>query len=350
MVDPGRDAARPAAAVLDSCRLAVAPALRAGISSLPDSVRHVVGYHLGWWEVDGTPVSDGGGKAVRPALALLSAGAVGGGRGRVQDAVPAAAAVELVHDFSLLHDDVMDRDLTRRHRPTAWSVFGAGPAILAGDALLTLAMNVLADSGHPAAEEGVRMLAGTVQELVEGQMDDLAFERRTDVGLPDGLRMAEAKTGALLGCACALGAMFGGGRPDEVAAMQRFGRDLGLAFQLVDDLLGIWGDPKSTGKPAGNDLRCRKKSLPVVVALTSGLPASRELAALYHGEGELTDADLTRAAMLVEHAGGRAWCRTRADALTAAALDQLPVGADGTESPAVSELRELARLIVRRDR
>jgi geranylgeranyl diphosphate synthase, type I len=344
-------AARPAAAVLDSCRESVAPALRAAVNSLPEPVRHVVGYHLGWWEVDGGPVADtGGGKAVRPALALLSAAAVGGGSGRVAEAVPAAVAVELVHDFSLLHDDVMDRDLTRRHRPTAWSVFGVGPAILAGDALLALATDVLADSGHPAAEQGVRMLAGTVQELVDGQMADLAFEQRTDVGLPDCLRMAEAKTGALLGCACALGALFGGGHPDEVAELQSFGRDLGLAFQLVDDLLGIWGDPSTTGKPVSSDLRCRKKSLPVVVALTSGMPAGRELAALYHGDGELSDADLARAAQLVEHAGGRAWCRTRADALMAEALGRLPVAPDGSEPRAVAELRVLARLIVRRDR
>jgi geranylgeranyl diphosphate synthase type I len=216
--------------------------------------------------------------------------------------------------------------------------------------MLTLAMDVLADSGHPAAEQGVRMLAGTVQELVDGQMADLAFERRTDVGLADCLRMAEAKTGALLGCACALGALFGGGCPDEVDRLQRFGRDLGLAFQLVDDLLGIWGDPRTTGKPVRSDLRCRKKSLPVVLALTSGMPAGRELAALYHGDGELSEDDLARAAQLVEHAGGRAWCRTRADALMAGALDRLPVSADGSEPRAVAELRVLARLIVRRDR
>ncbi|GAA1316875.1 family 2 encapsulin nanocompartment cargo protein polyprenyl transferase [Pseudonocardia xinjiangensis] len=291
---------------------------------------------------------DGGGKAVRPALALLSAGVAGAGQ--VQDAVPAAVAVELVHDFSLLHDDVMDRDPTRRHRPTAWSVFGIGPAILAGDALLALAADVLAGSGHPAAGQGVRMLTTTVQELVEGQMSDLAFERRTDVGLAECLDMAEAKTGSLLGCACSLGALFGGGRPDEVARLRRFGRDIGLAFQVVDDLLGIWGDPRTTGKPAGSDLRRRKKSLPVIVALTSGRPAGRELAALYRGDAELSDADVSRAAALVEHAGGRAWCRTKADALVADALDLLPVGGDGTEPAAVSDLHELARLLVRRDR
>ncbi|NMH77786.1 family 2 encapsulin nanocompartment cargo protein polyprenyl transferase [Pseudonocardia xinjiangensis] len=339
---------RPVAAVLAACRDTVTPAQRAAIDSLPGSVRHVAGYHLGWWDADGTPVPDGGGKAVRPALALLSAGVAGAGQ--VQDAVPAAVAVELVHDFSLLHDDVMDRDPTRRHRPTAWSVFGIGPAILAGDALLALAADVLAGSGHPAAGQGVRMLTTTVQELVEGQMSDLAFERRTDVGLAECLDMAEAKTGSLLGCACSLGALFGGGRPDEVARLRRFGRDIGLAFQVVDDLLGIWGDPRTTGKPAGSDLRRRKKSLPVIVALTSGRPAGRELAALYRGDAELSDADVSRAAALVEHAGGRAWCRTKADALVADALDLLPVGGDGTEPAAVSDLHELARLLVRRDR
>jgi geranylgeranyl diphosphate synthase, type I len=336
---------RLAGDVLDSCRAMVDPALRAAVETLPLSVRHVIGYHLNWWEVDGSPGGVTGGKAIRPALTVLSAAAVGG---TARSAVPAAVAVELVHNFSLLHDDVMDRDLTRRHRPTAWAVFGVGPAILAGDALLMLAMDVLASSGHPAAEKGVRLLGGAVQELVDGQMADLAFEERTDVGLGDCLRMAEAKTGALLGAACAVGALFGGGRPAEVAALDRFGRDLGLAFQLVDDLLGIWGDPATTGKPVSNDLRCRKKSLPVVVASTSATPAGDELSALYQQQEELSDAELARAASLIEEAGGRDWCRHRADALMTEALSRLPDG-DAT-AEATTALRALGQLIVRRNR
>src|SRR5581483_445637 len=156
--------------VLAWSRSMVEPGLRAAVGTLPSSMRRIAGYHFGWWNEHGHPERASGGKAIRPTLVLLSAYAVGG----VPAAgVPAAVAVELVHNFSLLQDDVMDGDLMRRHRPTAWSVFGLNAAILAGDALLTLALDVLAASGHPAATEGTRMLSAAVQDLVDGQYADL---------------------------------------------------------------------------------------------------------------------------------------------------------------------------------
>jgi geranylgeranyl diphosphate synthase, type I len=177
-------------------------------------------------------------------LVLLSAEAVGGVSAA---AVPAAAAVELVHNFSPLHDDVMDGDLTRRHRSTAWSVFGVNSAILTGDALLTLALDVRAASGHPAAMDGIRMLSAVVLDLVDGESADLAFEQRAQVELAECRQMAERKTGAPMGCACAMGALFGGGSPEQVQCLHGFGVHLGLAFQHVDDLLRIWGDSAVTG-------------------------------------------------------------------------------------------------------
>lgn len=335
---------RSASEVLDACRLLFEPSLRAAVDSLPGTTRRIAGYHLGWWEQDGSPSGAGTGKAIRPALALLSSAAVGG---RERAAVPAAVAVELVHDFTLLHDDVMDHDRTRRHRPTAWAAFGVGPAILTGDALLTLAMDVLAGSGHPASLRAVRMLGGAVQEIVDGQMSDLDFERRTDVTPTECLRMAESKTGALMGVACALGALFGGGTVGQVVGLERFGRDLGLAYQLVDDLLGIWGDPATTGKPVWGDLRCGKKSLPVVAALRAGNPAGRELDALYHQGRELTDIELAASAELIELAGGRDWCHARADELTSAALRRLPAAT--REAGPRTNLRLITHLITHRD-
>ncbi|MEJ3652899.1 family 2 encapsulin nanocompartment cargo protein polyprenyl transferase [Actinomycetes bacterium KLBMP 9759] len=331
--------------VLAAVRKRWEPALLRAVNTLPSAMQHLVGYHLGWWDEDGTPAGATGGKAIRPALTLLTAASIEGGDDPVMAAVPAAVAVELVHNFSLLHDDVMDNDLTRRHRPTTWAVFGVGPAILAGDALLTLAMDVIAASEHPASTPAVRMLSSTVQALVDGQIADLAFERRTDVTLTECLRMAEAKTGALLGCACALGALLGGGSEPQVQEMGRFGCQLGLAFQLVDDLLGIWGDPDTTGKPVRNDLRCRKKSLPVVAALTSGTAAGAELRTLYFDDAVLSEDELARAAHLVEEAGGRAWCQQRADSLLAGALQRL----DRIGPGPAADLRAIAELIGRRD-
>jgi geranylgeranyl diphosphate synthase type I len=336
---------RSAREVLDSCRERVEPALRGAVdSALPPAIQDIVGYHFGWLEEHGKPAEAGGGKAIRPALALTSAAAVGAA-GAV--AIPAAVAVELVHNFSLLHDDVMDHDVTRRHRRTAWAVFGIGPAILAGDSLLTLAMEVLASSGHPDAEQGVQLLSGAVQNLVDGQLADLAFEKRSDVGLSECLVMAGGKTGSLLGCACALGALFGGGRPDQVSRLHRFGSELGLAFQFVDDLLGIWGDPETTGKPVHSDLRSRKKTLPVVAALTSGTRAGRQLAELYHREQEMSAGELARAAELIELTGARTWCRSQADDLIADALREL--SAAHPAAGAAAQLRVLARLAARRD-
>ena len=204
----------------------------------------------------------------------------GRGRGRRRSG---RRGVELVHNFTLLHDDVMDRDTTRRHRPTAWTVFGDADAILAGDALQALALRLLAEDPHPASRPAAARLADCVIELCEGQQADTALERRApgEVTLDEVLAMAEAKTGALLGCACALGGLYAGAADEDVAALDAFGRQAGLAFQLIDDVIGIWGDPSRTGKPAGADLAARKKSLPVVAALASGTPAAAELAALY---------------------------------------------------------------------
>ncbi len=163
-----------------------------------------------------------------------------------------------------------------------WAVYGVADAILVGDALQALAVRVLAQDPHAAALPAMDRLAGCMIELCEGQSTDCAFEHRTDVTLVQCEAMAMGKTGALFGSACAIGALYAGAAPGAVDALDEFGRQLGLAFQLVDDLLGIWGDPAVTGKPAGADLLARKKSLPVVAALTSGTAAGKELAAAYN--------------------------------------------------------------------
>lgn len=339
---------RPAREVLTWSRMTVEPALRAAINTLTPSMSRIAGYHFGWWNEHGhpheTPEKATGGKAIRPTLTLLSAEALGGVPAA---AVPAAVAVELAHNFSLLHDDVMDGDVTRRHRRTAWNVFGINSAILAGDALLTLALDVLAASGHPAATDGTRMLSAAVQDLLEGQSVDLGLEQRVEVELGECLSVAEKKTGALMECACAVGAAFGGGSLDQVEQLRRFGMHLGVAFQHVDDLLGIWGDPAVTGKPVYSDLLSRKKSLPVVAALTSDTPAGRELAALYHRAAPLSGAEVVHAAELIELAGGRAWSQTQVDDLLTQAMRDLRAASPSAR--AAGELGALARLATHRD-
>ncbi|MGW5649448.1 family 2 encapsulin nanocompartment cargo protein polyprenyl transferase [Saccharopolyspora sp. NPDC003752] len=329
---------------LTRSRTMVEPALRAAVDRLPTRMQQISGYHLGWLDERGNPVRADRGKALRPTMVLLSAAAVGGDPAA---AVPAAVAVELVHNFSLLHDDVMDGDVTRRHRPTAWTVFGSGPAILAGDALLSLAADVLGACRHPEAAAAVRTLSTAVLNLINGQTADLAFEDRRNVELAECQRMARDKTGALLGCACALGAMFGGGSAEQIARMRSYGERLGLAFQHVDDLLGIWGDPAITGKPVFSDLRTRKKTLPVVSALTSGTPAGQRLAAIYLRDQPLSGSDLAQAAELIALAGGRTWSQHQADDLLASALSDLRRCDPAPR--AAEELDALAHLVTRRD-
>jgi len=335
---------RTAGEVIGAARELVEPALRDAVNSLAPSMRRIAGYHLGWWDADGRVIDETGGKSIRPALTLLCAEAVGES---VRAAVPVAVAVELVHNFSLLHDDVIDRDKTRRHRPTAWTVFGQGDAILAGDALSTLAAEVVAASGHPQALEGVRMINSTVLELIDGQSADMAFETRRDVEVAECQAMAESKTGALLGCACAVGGLFGGGSRDQVLSLGAFGSQLGLAFQFIDDLLGIWGDPTVTGKPVHSDLFNRKKSLPVVAALNSQTPQATELSKLYGRDGELSAADQARAAELIDEAGGRRWSSEQADVLFDQAISRLTTA--GLRAGPTAELAEMARLVTRRD-
>ncbi|TDD73976.1 polyprenyl synthetase family protein, partial [Actinomadura darangshiensis] len=310
---PGPDhRPRTAAEVLAWSRRLLDPALRRAVETMPDASRSVAAFHFGWCDERGRPAAGPGGKAIRPALALLAAEAAGGTAGA---ALPAAVAVELAHNFSLLHDDVMDGDRTRRHRRTAWTVFGANAAILTGDGLLAAAFEVLAEKPSPALARSVRVLGRAVVELVEGQCADLEFERRGDVTVDECLAMAGRKTGALIGAACALGAVHGGAGPGRAGRFRAFGERVGLAFQLVDDLLGIWGEPAVTGKPVHSDLCSGKKSLPVVAALTSGTPAGTELAALYLREEPLTGEETIRAAALIEDSGARAWAADRAATL-----------------------------------
>jgi geranylgeranyl diphosphate synthase, type I len=297
----------------------VSPAIAAAVNRLSPGVRDVAAYHLGLADAEGKPVAGGVGKALRPALALLSARAAGAPPER---AVSAAAAVELVHNFSLLHDDIMDGDTERRHRPTAWTVFGTGGAILAGDALLALSQDVLLET-PPNGVWAARCLSAAVQRLIAGQYSDMLFEQRDDVQVSECLDMEADKTAALMACASSIGAIYVGAEPGLAMHLAEFGTNAGLAFQMVDDLLGIWGAPEVTGKPVGSDLRARKKSMPVVAALTSGTAAGRELARLFAQPDPLTEVEIARATELVAESGGRDQTEAVAEKARAAAFDAI---------------------------
>jgi geranylgeranyl diphosphate synthase type I len=350
--DPGHSPApapRPpsaAPAAIERVRALVDPALRAAVERLGDErMSRIAGYQLGWWDAAGAPTPGHSGKAVRPTLSVLAAEAAGAA---ASAGVPAAVAVELVHNFSLLHDDIMDRDVERRHRPTGWVAFGEGQAILAGNAMLIAAVETLIRD-DPAHDRTVAVLLDSVQRLISGQSADIALEQRSDVRLDEVVAMEYGKTAALLSCSLTLGALAGGASDGAVTHLHRAGEQIGLAFQLVDDVLGVVGDPAVTGKSDSSDVRAGKRSAPIVAALRAGTGASRELAELLADGPPKADEDVRRAVQLIEKAGGVTWAATEAERLLGEALAEL-AAADLPNSAAVDEIAAMARYLVKRDR
>lgn len=287
--------------------------MRRLVLDLPEPTRRVCGYHFGWLDADGNPDDAGFGKGLRPLVTLLAAEAI---TTPCEHAVRSAIALEFVHNFSLLHDDVIDRDRTRRGRATAWVVFGENQAVLAGDALLALAFAALPSTRGGGAQ---LILSDAVQRLVSGQFADVAFETRTDVAVEDYLAMAAQKTGSLFEAACRLGARSGGAGQAREEALVRYGRALGLAFQIADDVSGVWGSKRHRGHKDAQDICSGKKSAPVVAALQDRTSTADELRALYCAGTFGRPASPERVLELLNASGSRDWCEDRLTALRTAA-------------------------------
>jgi geranylgeranyl diphosphate synthase type I len=280
----------------------------------------MLNYHLGFANPDRTAANINSGKRIRPVLTLLSCEACGGDWAV---ALPAAAGIELLHNFSLIHDDIEDRDELRRGRPTLWVRWGEAQAINAGDAMFALAHIAVQRSNDRGAHAGhvlqaLRAFDEMCVELTIGQHLDLSFESRDDVTAAEYMHMIEGKTAALTRAACEIGAVLAGGDADRVRALADFGRWLGISFQLQDDVLGIWGDPQITGKQ-DSDLAHGKKTLPVLFAADCD-PRLRER---YFRDGALASADIGAVRDMIEATGGRAHAEEAAQQAYASALDAL---------------------------
>lgn len=226
-------------------------------------------YHLGWQDSAGQATDGRRGKRLRPLLCLLACEASGGDWHR---ALPAATTLELIHNFTLIHDDIEDDGALRHERPTLWTVWGLAQGVNAGDALWALARGSLyrlSALGHEPQRvlDVAQLLDDTCLALCQGQYLDIASEGDRDMPVDTYLVLVQGKTAALTGASLACGALLAGAPTDFVERMSAFGRELGLAFQITDDLLGVWGDPDITGKSAASDLAARKMTLPVVHAL-----------------------------------------------------------------------------------
>jgi geranylgeranyl diphosphate synthase type I len=317
--------------ILTRAKTLVSPALEQATERLSPELRPLVTHHL-----------SAGGKFVRASLALLSASA-GGADERV--GLVGALAIEFIHNFSLIHDDIIDGDVERRHEPTVWAKYGVGPAIIAGDALSTLAFQVLLDDTTPERVRAASRLASATQAMIVGQAEDIASERQLSLSVEECLRMEAGKTGALLSCAASIGAILAGASDETIAALSDYGDHLGQAFQAIDDMLGVWGEPSVTGKPVGNDLRLRKKTLPICIANSKGFDVFAEATSSL--EDELSDAEVIAAMTLLDECGARYETGELAEAelrAALAALERAPM-----DAVARSELGVLARYVIERD-
>lgn len=231
--------------------------------------KEMLSYHMGWSGEGAGP--DATGKRIRPILLMLTTSSCGGDW---KKSLPAAAAVELVHNFSLVHDDIQDKSEKRRGRSTVWVNWGAPLAINVGDALFVLSNLAIQDLKNDYPGNTVVEVAGilynTCLDLTRGQFLDMSFEQRKDVKVEEYWQMVTGKTASLLSSSCNIGAVLGDADPATREAYRSFGHYLGLAFQIQDDILGIWGDENVTGKSNSSDLIERKKTLPILVGLSKG--------------------------------------------------------------------------------
>jgi len=269
--------------LLDRYRDAIVEGLRRSLDG-EGPLSGILRYHVGLADRDGRPATVLG-KLLRPALVLFTAEELGAAPGA---AMPAAVGLELVHGFSLIHDDVQDEDDVRRGRPTVWRIWGVPEAINAGDRMQALAIQTALAVGPEAAG----LLLEAAAKMIDGQSMDLSFEDRF-VDPDDALRMIDRKTGALFVCAFELGAVCAGAEVSVRESLRALGRSVGRAFQLQDDILGIWGDGNVTGKPVGSDIRRKKKSYPIVLGAAAASGEERGRLEEIYGKPDLDAGDVS---------------------------------------------------------
>jgi geranylgeranyl diphosphate synthase type I len=315
-----------------------------GMAPADDLFYGMIHYHMGWKDESLQPMTLNSGKRIRPLLTLLVAEAA---RGDWRQAVPAAAAIEIIHNFSLVHDDIQDASATRRGRQTLWTLWGQPQAINTGDAMFAMAhlgLNRLAEQNVPPAAivRAFRRFDETCVQLTQGQFADMSFETRDEVSTDEYLAMITGKTAVLIALSAELGALVAGADDEAVAHYAAFGRDLGLAFQILDDVLGIWGDETLTGKSAASDIVTRKKSLPVLY----GLAQSAALRDLY-AQDSGSEAFVGQAVAELDRVGARDYATELATHYSSGALGHLEAAAPADD--AGQALFQLADMLLRRD-
>jgi len=244
-----------------------------------------------------------GGKRLRPYMVIRSCQIVGG---KSSNAMGAASAVEMIHNFSLVHDDIMDNDEMRHGVPTVHKKYGMPLAILAGDVLFSKAFQIISDSKLPssATTQLISRLAKACVDICEGQLLDIKMaEEKKIPSQTEYITMIGKKTAALFDVSCAMGAICASNKTEDISNLSSFGRNLGIAFQITDDLIGVMGDPKITKKPVGNDLREGKKSLPILLAIKLAKDKDKKNILKAFGNSKVTRKDLNKAVDVIRSLG-----------------------------------------------
>jgi geranylgeranyl diphosphate synthase, type I len=282
-----------------------------------EELHAMLAYHLGWEGEGAGPAASG--KRIRPLLVVLTTAAAGS---IWQCALPAAAAIELVHNFSLIHDDIEDNSPLRRGRRTVWNKWGVPQAINAGDSMFAVAhlalLRLQETTNEKITLQAAYILQNTCLRLTQGQYLDIAFENRSDLSLEAYWTMVGGKTAALISACTEIGSLAAGANESTQKHFAHFGYSLGLAFQALDDILGIWGDSSLTGKSTDSDLVAGKKSLPVVYGLQQNGAFARRWK-----EGPVEAKDVVDLASQLEKEGGLAYAQEHAARLTQEALEAL---------------------------
>ena len=324
---------------------------------------HYMRYHLGWVDAAFAPVSGNPGKLLRPTLLLLAYEAAGANRlaeGAATDtahlarALPAAAALEFTHNFTLIHDDIVDDDVERRHRATLWKLWGVPQAINAGDGMFALARLALWGVLERGVEPRIAVKLGALLDytsmvIAEGQYLDISFEERRAVSVAAYFDMIRRKTAVLMACAAEMGALLGTGDQETIASLRSFGEAIGTAFQVRDDILGVWASTAESGKTAAGDIYRRKKSLPILHALEHASPADRQrLLDISSQEQPLTSGQVDGVLSIFERTQTQTYCRDFLAAqcrLARAALASVPRLSQSTASRALDDMEALVRFV-----
>ena len=320
-------------------------------------------YHLGWVDTTFAPVTSNPGKLMRPTLLLLAYEAAGA-NGLVGDApvdtaylaraLPAAAALELTHNFTLVHDDIEDSDVERRHRATLWKLWGIPQAINVGDGMFALARLTLWNVLERGVEPGIAVKLGAALDyaclvIAEGQYLDITFEDRQSISVATYLDMIRRKTAALMACAAEMGALLGTHEQETISSLRSFGQATGIAFQVRDDMLGVWASAVESGKTVAGDIYRRKKSLPILHALEHASPSDRQiLLHIYGQENPVTPEQVQVALDIFTHTGTRAYCReflAEQCRLAHAALASVPRSQHNVASRALADMETLVQFV-----